>query len=200
LLTAILGSADWEAIVEIRKLDIGCGNRKMPGFIGVDRIALPGVDVIHDLNSIPYPFRENTFDYIRIYHVVEHLESIIRTMEEIYRIARPGAVVDIETPHFSDVASWQDPTHNWHLSSRSFNIFGGDLEFSYCSTIRMVLEHCEVRLLKIFKYLGFEWLINLEKRHYRLRFLRRFWETYLCFIIRAKIINIRLRVIKTNAK
>lgn len=68
-------------------LDIGCGNNKMKGAIGIDRVALPEVDIVHDLNSFPYPFEDNTFDEIYAAHIVEHLDSIIRVMEELHRIA-----------------------------------------------------------------------------------------------------------------
>ena len=37
-------------------LDLGCGLRKTPGSVGCDMISLPSVDVVHDLNSFPYPF------------------------------------------------------------------------------------------------------------------------------------------------
>jgi SAM-dependent methyltransferase len=183
---------------EIRKLDLGCGQAKMPGSIGVDRIPLPGVDVLYDLNLFPYPFPHASFDYIRLWHVVEHLDSIVQTIEEVYRLARPGAVIDIVTPHFTDVSSWQDPTHYWHLSTRSFDLFGGDLEISYYVNGRMVVEHSEIKLLKLYKYLGIEWLVNLENRHRRLRFFRRFWETYISFVIRGKVMHFRLRVIKDS--
>ena len=61
-------------------LDIGCGKNKLPGSIGLDLKPLEGVDVVHDLNCYPYPFPEDTFDFIRLSHVVEHLESIVKTM------------------------------------------------------------------------------------------------------------------------
>lgn len=37
-------------IGDVRALDLGCGGRKLPGARGVDSLALPGVDVIHDLS------------------------------------------------------------------------------------------------------------------------------------------------------
>ncbi|UCH07499.1 MAG: hypothetical protein JSV55_00415, partial [Deltaproteobacteria bacterium] len=36
-------------------LDIGCGPAKADGFIGLDIRDLPGVDLVHDLNEIPWP-------------------------------------------------------------------------------------------------------------------------------------------------
>ena len=45
-------------------LDVGCGKSKYPGSIGIDISEKTDADVIHDLNKIPYPFEDNTFDYI----------------------------------------------------------------------------------------------------------------------------------------
>lgn len=38
------------------KIDIGCGNSKRSGYIGLDCLKLPDVDIVHDLNTFPYPF------------------------------------------------------------------------------------------------------------------------------------------------
>jgi len=56
-----------------KRLDVGCGQRKLPGAIGLDRVALPGVDVVHDLNVLPYPFPDNEFNEIYARHVIEHV-------------------------------------------------------------------------------------------------------------------------------
>src|SRR5215470_4387638 len=82
----------------------------MKGAIGIDRASLPNVDIVHDLNSFPYPFDRDTFDEIYATHIIEHLDSITRTMEELHRIAKPNAKVTIITPHYSDFQSWNDPT------------------------------------------------------------------------------------------
>ena len=37
----------------MKVLDVGCGTAKVNGAIGIDRINLPGVDVVHDLNKFP---------------------------------------------------------------------------------------------------------------------------------------------------
>ena len=45
-------------------LDLGCGANKYPGSIGIDRLKLPGVDIVHDLNVFPYPFKNNSFEKV----------------------------------------------------------------------------------------------------------------------------------------
>jgi predicted SAM-dependent methyltransferase len=57
----------------MKTLDLGCGIHKFPGSVGLDVVPLDTVDVVHDLNAFPYPFEPNTFDAVRMTHVVEHL-------------------------------------------------------------------------------------------------------------------------------
>jgi SAM-dependent methyltransferase len=182
--------------LSLKTLDIGCGKNKLPGSVGLDLVPLEGVDVVHDLNQYPYPFLENSFDYIRIIHVIEHIQSILKTMEEVHRIARPGAEVEIVTPHYTDSSSWQDPSHLWHLNSRSFDFFQEDFKTNYYSKARFEISKSEIKLLKFYKYLGFEFLVNLQNQNPRYRFLRKFWEQYLCYLVRGKVMTFRLKVVK----
>ena len=39
-------------------LDLGCGNKKRDGTIGVDFNSRTKADIIHDLNIFPYPFED----------------------------------------------------------------------------------------------------------------------------------------------
>src|SRR5437660_11737170 len=82
-------------------LDIGCGRNKIPGAVGIDKGPLPGVAVIHDLNSYPYPFDDDSFDEIYAIRVIEQLDSLVSAMEEIHPSAKPDGKVIIVTPRYS---------------------------------------------------------------------------------------------------
>lgn len=181
-----------------RILDIGCGRNKRAGAVGIDRIGLPEVDVVHDLNDFPYPFADGSFDEIHAIHVIEHLDSVLATMEEIHRLCRPGARVVIVTPHHSDAVSWQDPTHKWHLNNYSFLYFDPDYPTNYYTPARFRLRDRQLELARIWKLLGLQWLINLDNRLPALRFLRKIWEQHLCFLIRGKQMTFELEAVKTN--
>ena len=120
-----------EAPRQVRILDLGCGNKKRAGAVGIDFNSRTQADVVHDLNAFPYPFDDDSFDQIRLSHVIEHIRSITRTMEELHRILAPGGQIEITTPHYTDASSWQDPTHVWHLNSRSFDFFQEDHKTGY---------------------------------------------------------------------
>ena len=181
-------------------LDLGCGHNKYPGSVGVDIAPLAEVDVVHDLNAYPYPFDANTFDRIRLIHVIEHMQSITKTMEEIHRISKPGALVEIVTPHHTDSSSWQDPTHVWHLNTRSFDYFAPGFKTTHYSHARFTVRRAEVKLLRLYRILGLEWLINIANRKPKFSFVRKFWEQYLCFVVRGKVMEFDLIVVKPASR
>ena len=57
------------------KLNIGCGKDIKPEFVNLDNVKLPGVNLVHDLDKFPWPFEDNSFEYIRAISVLEHLED-----------------------------------------------------------------------------------------------------------------------------
>ena len=177
-------------------LEVGCGRNKHRNAIGIDRVALAGVDVVHDLNQTPYPFEADSFDEVYAIHVIEHLDSILGVMEEIHRITRAKARVVIITPHHSDSISWQDPTHKWHLNLYSFSYFEPTYHTNYYSKARFRVLSKEVELASIWKAIGIQFLVNLDKRFPSLRFIKKIWEQHLCFILRGKQMTFVLETIK----
>ena len=109
-----------------RVLDAGCGINKFPGAIGVDTHPASRADVIADLDQPPLPFADCSFAEIRATHVIEHVASVMRTMEDFHRLLAPGGRLIIVTPHYTDFSSFCDPTHRWHLNSFSLRHFGED--------------------------------------------------------------------------
>lgn len=83
------------------KLNLGCGRFPKPGFVNVDWVKAPGVDVIHDLTRLPYPFEDSTFERIEADHVLEHLPEVFEVMAELHRLLKPGGELVLRVPHFS---------------------------------------------------------------------------------------------------
>jgi len=168
----------------MRILDVGCGINKFPGAIGIDRNPRSRADVLCNLDRFPYPFADGSFDAIRAIHVVEHLSDVIGAMEEFHRLVRPGGRIFIVTPHYTDFSSFCDPTHRWHLNSFSFRFFGEDHGgYGYYSPVRLREISVFVKLLALWRWLGFEFLVN------RMPGFRRFWEYYLCYVVRGKLME-----------
>jgi SAM-dependent methyltransferase len=177
----------------VRVLDVGCGINKHPGSIGIDNNPASRADVLCDLDRTPYPFRAATFDQIRVIHVIEHVSNVISAMEEFHRLAKPGGRVLVVTPHYTDFSSFCDPTHRWHLNSFSFRYFGEDnAGFGYYSPVRFREISVHVKLLALWRWLGFQLLVNSFPR------FRRFWEHYLCFVVRGKVIEFEFEALAAS--
>ncbi len=104
------------------KLNLGCGNKKKAGYIGVDKYPCEAVEQIADLNE-PLPFNESSIEEIWMDNIIEHILDIPAIMKEIHRICKKDAIVTVITPHYTSIASWRDPTHIHHLCYFSMDHF-----------------------------------------------------------------------------
>lgn len=126
-------------------LDFGCGKKKRPNAIGIDRNPRSDADVLHDLNLFPYPFSDNTFDDIYCDNILEHLDDVIQVMTELHRISKPNGLIEITVPFFPHRNANTDPTHKHWFGVHSFDYFinGTSLgEFQY-SPIQFKLQSVE---------------------------------------------------------
>lgn len=118
---------------KLYKLDIGCGQNKQKGFVGIDIAKAPGVDIIHDLNKYPWPIKSNSVDEAFASHYLEHIphdikghpdkDGLFLFMDELYRIMKKGAKATFITPWWNSVRCWQDPTHRRAISDATFQYF-----------------------------------------------------------------------------
>jgi SAM-dependent methyltransferase len=97
-----------------------------PGWINLDAVPLPGVDVVADLDRCaekPLPFADDSIDEFLMSHVIEHLRNTLPLMAELYRIARAGARTTIRVPYGATDDAWEDPTHLRPYFVQSFGYF-----------------------------------------------------------------------------
>jgi len=126
----------------MKKLDIGCGKNKIPNADGIDMISFLNVKYVHDLNIYPYPIKSNSYDEIYCYHILEHVNDMVKTMQEIHRIGKKNAKVYIRGPHCSCSSTvWIDPTHKRGLSLRMFtDYFTSEGIWSYYSNLKFQID------------------------------------------------------------
>lgn len=101
------------------KLNLGCCDAAIAGFVNVDIVAGPGVDQVADL-AAPWPWSDNSVEYVRAWDIIEHLPDKIMTMNEIYRVLTPGGRAEIAVPTTDGTGAFQDPTHVSFWNRRSF--------------------------------------------------------------------------------
>lgn len=93
------------------RLNLGCGRSPLPGWVNVDSSALPGVDVVANLEKASLPFADDSVAEINASHVLEHIESSLGLMQELHRVAKPGALATFRVPYGSSDDADEDPTH-----------------------------------------------------------------------------------------
>lgn len=97
------------------KLDLGCGPNKQAGFIGIDKIHFPGVDIVADLTKTPWPLADDSAEEVFSSHFLEHLEARQRVafVNELYRVLKIGGRATIIVPHWASCRAYGDMTHKW---------------------------------------------------------------------------------------
>ena len=117
-------------------LHIGSGNKYDPRCVNVDLVASTNPDIVHNLDEFPWPLPDDHFEEVWAYDVLEHLDDLIKVMEEIHRVCCADAIVKVTVPHFSSANAFTDITHRHYFSVNSFNYFTGDNEFGFYTAKR----------------------------------------------------------------
>lgn len=111
---------------DLVRLDLACGERKEEGWTGVD-LNRKGKDIInHDLDIYPWPFEDNSVYEIKCDHYVEHIPGqygLVHFMNEVYRILMPLGTIKIQSPYYTSMRAWQDPTHCRAITDLTFGYF-----------------------------------------------------------------------------
>jgi len=105
------------------KLDLGCGKQKKMGYVGVDCVKLPGVDVLCNLDKERLPQENNTVEEVFSMHFMEHVSDLLFVMDEIWRVCKDGAKVTIAVPYFTSIGAFRDPTHKQFFTHETFDHF-----------------------------------------------------------------------------
>lgn len=106
-------------------LNIGCGENKHKGWLGMDNRPLKGVDIVHDIQSLPWPIPDNSVKQVLMEHVWEHIEPKyrIKVMDELWRIIEPKGQILISAPYAASLGANQDPTHYTCPNNMTFTYF-----------------------------------------------------------------------------
>jgi SAM-dependent methyltransferase len=94
-------------------LDIGGGEHPQQGFVNMDKRELPTVDIVHDLEVLPWPLPDECCLNVVGSHIWEHLEpsTSIQIMDEIWRVLKMDGVLALSMPYGWSAGYLQDPTH-----------------------------------------------------------------------------------------
>lgn len=182
-----------------KSLDIGCGRCKTPGCIGIDRIALPGVDIVHDLDQFPWPFASDEFATIYANHFLEHVNHILETLGEVHRICKPNGRLIVRVPHYASDNFNSDLTHKVAFGYRSFDHFSinGSVEYNFYAPFKFEIMSRRIKFMSPlrrfdpFRLLGVEGLANM---------LPRIYERFFVYWLPPAEIQFELRIVKNTCE
>jgi predicted SAM-dependent methyltransferase len=109
------------------RLNLGCGNRKFPGWVNTDKVAACNPDQVVDLESLPWPWPDDSVEEVMLSHVLEHLgqatDVYLGLIKELYRVCRDGAKITVIVPHPRHDHFLNDPTHVRAVTEEGLNMF-----------------------------------------------------------------------------
>src|SRR5207244_2893228 len=105
-----------EALLNSKKgifLDVGCSDHKSSGSVGMDKRAVKGVDIVHDIEVLPWPLPDACVSRMLMSHIVEHLNPslVIAIFNEAWRVMLPEAQLLIAMRSEEHTSELQSPDH-----------------------------------------------------------------------------------------
>jgi len=107
------------------KIDLGCGENKPDGYIGIDKVTSDAVDITHDLEC-GIPMDDESADEIRANHLLEHLADKEKIMAEVHRVLKPGGQFVFEVPSTKGEGAFAHPDHKSFWNKSSFYFWAQD--------------------------------------------------------------------------
>ena len=114
------------------KLNLGAGKDIRPDYVNHDIADIAGIDVVHNLNDLPWPWESNRFDEIIAFDLLEHLNEFFPVMEEMHKILKPNGIIKIKVPYWNSAFCHIDPTHKQTIHEMTFHFM--DPEKEICQT------------------------------------------------------------------
>ena len=163
--------------------------------IYLDKIALPRINVVHDLNSFPYPFKDSEFDEVCAEHVLEHLDNVVRVIEELWRITKPDGIMKIIVPAWNAWQAYTDPTHKHFFTRESFDFWDSTTSIGK-ERGYYIAQKCKIKVeekkIRFFDKSFLSILQPLFNKYYN------FYKKYLAWIFSANDIYFVLRILKNE--
>lgn len=161
----------------LRRLSVGCGHHARSGWTNLDLAPLPGVDVVHDLDDLPLPFGDASFDYIECHDILEHVRELPDVMRELNRITAPGGRIHVTGPHFTSYTWPTDPTHRRAFAINTFEFFATSSMHDRDYYFDFAFSAIEVRLIRFQKVWYQPWNWPMERIVNKHRKVQGFYES-----------------------
>lgn len=90
------------------KLNVGCGENKLEGYINVDGEASTNPDLLLDIRGQQLPYEDGSVDLVQMFHSIEHIERKYwpRIFLEFWRVLKPSGSLFLAYPEFEICARY----------------------------------------------------------------------------------------------
>ena len=109
------------------KLNMGCGQNKIDGYLNIDKHIECKPDLQFDLEKFPWPFKNSEVNEVLFNHSLEHIgadtDVFLNIMKELYRVCNADAKIQINVPHPRHDNFINDPTHVRIITPETFALF-----------------------------------------------------------------------------
>lgn len=107
----------------MKKLNFGCGSdiRQGKDWDNVDIQKGKGIKSFN-FDKFPYPIKENSYDYVFLSNVLEHLEEPDQVINELWRISKDKAIIDIIIPHYTNKGAYSELQHKHYFNEVAFKL------------------------------------------------------------------------------
>jgi predicted SAM-dependent methyltransferase len=151
------------------KVNLGCGDERLPGYIGLDILKRAGTDTICDLGG-SIPLADACVEHVRAKSLLEHVDQLESFLAEVWRVLEPGGTFYVYVPHWSNPFFYSDYTHRRFFGLATFDYFADPQDQIYrrvpvyaglrfqAVSVRLIFES-PFRWLKCLLK-GFQWLVN----------------------------------------
>ena len=113
-------------------------------------------DVLHDLNKLPLPFEDKSFDCIYSSHTLEHVkrENFIYLMDDFHRILKPNGWFIAIVPHGMSDSAWGQVQHNMQFNGMTFGgldrkVFENEGDYGYKDTENLPFHYWNIALIQL---------------------------------------------------
>lgn len=151
------------------RINLGCGDQRLPDHIGIDILKRAGTDVICDLN-VSIPLAASSVEQIQATSLLEHIDQLERLLKEVSRVLSPDGTFYVTVPHWTNPLYYSDYTHRRFLGLATFDYFAEPEDQTY----RKVPVYTEIRFQPVSTRLifwspfrplywlmkSFQWLVN----------------------------------------
>lgn len=168
-------------------LELGCGESKKEGRIGIDQLDLDRVDMVGDVVDCLRKFPDRSVSEIHSKSFLEHVDDLELVVRETARVLKKEGNHYLFVPHFSNPYFYSDYTHQKFMGLYTFYYFV-DRKYQLKRKVPSFYTDIRIRVLsqkliftspwrgrRIFKRI-FQIIFNSS------RWMQEFYEENLCYL------------------